>query len=65
MPQIPNSMPDGDLEEGSASNLMDTTQGLCNESTLTRVEIIGALECVKASLLMNWRAERCDDEEHD
>jgi hypothetical protein len=56
---IPDAMPDDPLEDLDAQDLMNTLQGICNESTLTRAEILGALEAVKLSLFAGWR----DDQE--
>lgn len=37
-----------------AADLLETLKGLCNESTCTRVEILGALEAVKLALYNAW-----------
>ena len=49
-------MPDY-IPENDAVELMATIQGFCNESTLRRTEIIGALEAVKFALLCAWTKE--------
>lgn len=47
----------------ASAQLMDTLQGFCNESTCTRVEILGALEGVKLALYLSWNKD--DDEDDD
>lgn len=54
---VPEAMPEGDLEPHNVSGLVQTLTGVCNESTCTRAEIIGALETVKHTLLMCWHDE--------
>lgn len=60
--QTPDEMP-RELHESEANDLMNTIQGFCNESTLPRVSIIGALEGVKFALLRNWFRE--DEEQRE
>ena len=60
MNDIPDTAPE--FGEPTIDNLANTIQGLCNESTLSRAEIIGTLEAVKMALWRNWRL---DDEEED
>lgn len=57
---IPDSMPDKPLKQGNAQDLLRTLVGICNESALTRAEIIGVLETAKMSLFDMWQDE--DDE---
>jgi hypothetical protein len=55
-------MPD-DLRMQTCRDLMDTIQNYCNESVLPRPEIIGALECVKHSLIRGWLNAANEDED--
>ena len=54
--EVPDHLP-GDLRPSTVDGLADTIQGLCNESALSRAEIIGALAAVQYALLSSWRAE--------
>lgn len=47
----------GDLPQGDVADLVDTLTGLCNESELTRAEILGALEATKLRLWWTWQRE--------
>jgi len=61
-PKVPDAMPSV-LPEQEGRDLMNTIQGFCEQSTLTRAHIIGALEGVKHVLLRKWFD--ADDETED
>lgn len=62
-PRPPNYAPrDDELHPQTAVELLQTLIGVCNESDLTRMEILGALEGAKQSL---WKAWEREDEEED
>lgn len=55
-PDIPSEMPI-ELKRQKAAELMRTIENFCKESELEPIEIVGALEGVKFSLLKNWFQE--------
>lgn len=63
MSQVPDSLPD-ELRENGADDLLDQLTSICNESTLSRAEILGVLEATKLRLHWGWQveAERIRDE---
>lgn len=56
MNSTPDSLPD-DMREQNSTDLMRTLVNFCNESTLSRSDIVGALEFAKALLIRSWIAE--------
>lgn len=56
---VPDRMPD-DLPEQDVAELVDRLTGICNESTLTRAEILGAMEASKLRLWWSWQREHED-----
>lgn len=53
---VPDSMPE-DLPAGDSADLMETLTGICNESELTRAEILGVLEACKLRLWWSWQRD--------
>ena len=52
----PDSLPD-DMHEQTSTDLMRTLVNFCNESMLSRSDIIGSLEFAKALLIRSWIAD--------
>lgn len=63
-PKVPDTMPLV-LHEQEGRDLMNTIQGFCEQSTLTRAHVIGALEGVKHLLLRKWFTGEDEDEDDD
>lgn len=59
-----DTIPDAfeELPEPSVDDLANTLQGLCNESTLSRAEILGVLEAVKLTIWHNWDKDTDEDD---
>ena len=54
--RAPAAMPE-DLRLATPESLMASIQGMCDQSCLTSVQIIGCLEGVKHAMLRNWFAD--------
>lgn len=60
--EVPDRMPD-ELPCAGVEQLEATIRGVCNESTLTRAEVLGVLEAAKLNIFVGWQAEDEGEEE--